>query len=100
VSSSEPGASLPKISDPTRRYFAWRAKHPHQAEDSGQAWAEAWRQAYWAGIRENAVLGTQLLEVVQRVEALEQRLRDLQASDDIEREMEEASAYWKSEVDA
>lgn len=98
--SDNPGASLPSVTDPRRRYFAWRTLHPREAEDSGLVWAEAWRQAYWAGIRENAQLGTQLLDVVQRIEALEQRLHDMQVNDEVERELEAASAYWKSEVDA
>lgn len=98
MSTTEPSASLPKLAEPDRRYFAWKARHPHEAEDAALAWAEAWRQAYWAGIRENGQLGLQLLEVVQRVEALEQRLRDMQTSDEIERELEASSAYWKGEV--
>jgi len=90
---------MANLADPDRRYFSWRATHPHLAEDARAVWAEAWRQAYWAGIRENAALGMDLLSVSRRLEQLEQRLRDLQASDEIDRELEASSAYWKSEVD-
>jgi hypothetical protein len=92
--TSEP----PKLADPDRRFYAWRQVHPNVAEDPRAAWAEGWRQGAWTTLRENAALGTQLLDVVQRIDALEQRLRDMQATDDIERELEASSAYWKSDA--
>jgi hypothetical protein len=101
VSTSEPGASVPKLADPDRRFFAWRNTHPNVAEDPRAAWAEAWRQAYWAGVKENTRLGLDLMDVAQRVEALERRLRDHDADLEIERELEASSQYWRSEgVDA
>jgi len=90
----------PKLADPDRRYFAWRQAHPTLVEDPRAVWAEAWRQAYWAGLRETSQLGLQLLEVITRVEALEQRLRDLQHGEEIERELEQSSEYWKSHTHA
>jgi len=87
------------VANPTRRFFAWKTLHPREAEDAGLVWAEAWRQAYWAGIRENAQLGLQLLELVQHLEGLEQRLHDLQASAEYDRELESHSVYWKTSHD-
>jgi hypothetical protein len=80
--------------DPDRRFFAWRTTHPSVAEDPRAAWAEAWRQGYWAGVRENALLGARLLEVVERVSLLEHSLREQRAED------EQTSAYWHTDGSA
>jgi hypothetical protein len=99
VSTVEPGANVPELADPDRRFFAWRAKHPNVAEDPRAVWAEAWRQGAWAGINENRGLGLLLLQLKQQVTSLEQRVCDLQAGADVEREIERVSAYWRTEAE-
>jgi len=50
----------------SRRFFAWRAMHPNQAEDMSAVWAAAWQ----AGGRDALVKSAQLAELVPRLEEL------------------------------
>ena len=78
------------------RYFAWLAAHPRESEDASAVWAAAWNAGSWHAIRANAQLGLNLTQIVQRLE----ELAALYTDHEVEREIDGASAYWKSEVDA
>lgn len=83
--------------DPRSRWFSWKRLHPAEAEDPASVWAAAWKAGSWDAIRRNAQLGLNLSQIVQRLEELANLYRDVDIERDIEREMEEASAYWHDE---
>lgn len=95
--------SVPRVIDRDRRYADWleRVDVPvgEVALDSlthsllKQAWDEAWRLAVWAGMRENATLGLQVMELKQSIAHLEGRLNELQ----FEEEVEQGSVYWSTD---
>ena len=94
--------SVPRVIDRDRRYADWLERQPGVV-DQGEnalglpllkaAWDEAWRLAVWAGMRENATLGLQVMELKQSIVHLEGRLNELQ----FEEEVEQGSVYWSSE---
>jgi hypothetical protein len=77
------------------RYFAWLAKHPHLADDPSQVWVAAWRAGAWDAIHRNATLGLNLSQIIQRLEELAQLYADVDMDDELDRELAQASAYWK-----
>ena len=97
--------SVPRVIDRDRRYHDWLEHHAEWlghhhpdwlaalADDAllKTAWDEAWRLAIWAGMRENATLGLQVMELKQSIAHLEGRLNELQF------EEEQGSVYWSSE---
>ena len=93
--------SVPRVIDRDRRYVDWlehqiardfRDELLHE-ELLKAAWDEAWRLAVWAGMRENATLGLQVMELKQSIVHLEGRLTELQ----FEEEVEQGSVYWHTE---
>jgi hypothetical protein len=76
------------------RFFAWKRQHPHEAEDPAAVWNAAWESGAWDAIRRNATLGLNLTQILQRLEELAALYRDAE----IEREIEDTSAYWSTEV--
>lgn len=91
--------SVPRVIDRDRRFADWLQhldeNSPLAARDEElkKAWDEAWRLAIWAGMRENATLGLQVMELKQSIVHLEGRLNDLQVVE----EVEQGSVYWSSE---
>lgn len=79
------------------QYYAWRYSHPREAEDPATAWAEAWRRGSWDAIRQNATLGLNLAQVIERLEELARLYADVDADERVDRELEESSAYWRSQ---
>jgi hypothetical protein len=94
------GLSTPgtwRKTDPGQRYYIWLTKHHHSLEDTADlraAWSEAWRQACWATLKSQAELGLRMLDLSQRLGALERQLEDLHAEQTYEAEIEQASYYW------
>ena len=93
--------SVPRVIDRDRRYADWlehqinkdfRDELLHE-ELLKSAWDEAWRLAVWAGMRENATLGLQVMEAKQSIAHLEGRLNELQ----FDEEVEQGSVYWSSD---
>jgi hypothetical protein len=80
------------------RFFAWQAKHPHLAEDPSQVWAAAWQAGAWDAIQRNATLGLNLSQVIQRLEELARMYADVDMDDKLDRELAQASAYWKTDA--
>jgi hypothetical protein len=90
-----PGVSLPTASDAaTRRFFAWRARHPHEAEDPSAIWAAAWR----AGGRDALLRSSELADLVPRLEELAALFWSGRIESDIAAEAAGGSAYWSSEA--
>jgi hypothetical protein len=84
------GASLPGAALFARtRYFAWRARHPNEADDPARAWAEAWREGGWDALHRSS----QVAELIPRLEELIALYTEVQ----IEREIESGSAYWSTD---
>ena len=100
--------SVPRVIDRDRRFADWLEHHAEWlghhhpdwlaalADDAllKTAWDEAWRLAIWAGMRENATLGLQVMELKQSIAHLEGRLTELQ----FEEEVEQGSVYWSSDT--
>jgi hypothetical protein len=87
--------SVPRVIDRDRRFDDW-LEHVEQDDPRRmlkQAWDEAWRLAVWAGMRENATLGLQVMELKQSIAHLEGRLNELQ----FDEEVEQGSVYWSSD---
>ena len=84
--------SVPRVIDRDRRFDDW-LEHQRDTVLLKEAWDEAWRLAVWAGMRENATLGLQVMELKQSIAHLEGRLNELQ----FQEEVEHGSAYWTSE---
>lgn len=97
-----PVTSVPRVIDRDRRYSDWLehvgwTTHELVVDDLHSllkaAWDEAWRLAVWAGMRENATLGLQVMELKQSIVHLEGRLNELQ----FEEEVEQGSVYWSTD---
>ena len=95
--------SVPRVIDRDRRYHDWLERVTRATWLGGTtccdallkaAWDEAWRLAVWAGMRENATLGLQVMELKQSIAHLEGRLTELQ----FEEEVEQGSVYWSSDT--
>ena len=95
--------SVPRVIDRDRRYHDWIERvdqgevakaEPLLYAQLKAAWDEAWRLAVWAGMRENATLGLQVMELKQSIVHLEGRLNELQ----FEEEVEQGSVYWSSDT--
>jgi hypothetical protein len=71
-----------------RRFWVWRARHPHEAEDPEAVWAAAWAAGGWDAMLRSTRLG----ELVPRME----ELIDVFRTAEIEREIE-PSFYWRSD---
>jgi hypothetical protein len=82
--------------DASRRFFMWRHKHPLEAEDPALVWAAAWRAGAWDAIRSNFTLGLNLSQVIERLEELYALYADVEVERRAEREMGEASNYWRT----
>jgi hypothetical protein len=89
--------AVPRVIDRDRRYhdFLSRLEHHPDATLLKAVWDEAWRLAIWAGMRENATLGLQVMELKQSIAHLEGRLNELQ----FEEEVEKGSVYWEAAGD-
>ena len=93
--------SVPRVIDRDRRYVDWIERQLIVSSvpvdllpQLKAAWDEAWRLAIWAGMRENATLGLQVMELKQSIAHLEGRLTELQ----FEEEVEQGSVYWSSDT--
>ena len=97
--------NVPRVIDRDRRYADWLEHQmsgtdltiEHQLDWNAQlknAWDEAWRLAVWAGMRENATLGLQVMELKQSIAHLEGRLNELQ----FQEEVEQGSVYWSTDA--
>jgi hypothetical protein len=88
-------------SDPRGRLFAWLHRHPSEAdalrdvppEVLGQLWADAWREGGWQAIHDSTEVGGLLERASQRMEWL----IDLYRAAEVEREVEDGSAYYASD---
>jgi len=98
--------AVPRVIDRDRRFADWLEHSVDQCRPSvalsslthsllKEAWDEAWRLAVWAGMRENATLGLQVMELKQSIAHLEGRLNELQ----FEEEVEKGSVYWETASD-
>jgi hypothetical protein len=76
-----------------RRFYAWKASHPHQAEDPLLVWAAAWH----AGGKDALLRSAQLAELVPRLEELAALFWGGKVEADISDEIAEPSAYWTTE---
>jgi len=91
------------VTDQRKAFFVWLARHHAEAEALHEVapdivsrlWADAFREGSWAAIKENTQLGLDLTRVLERMEELAALYRETE----IDREMDEVSAYWKTEVD-
>ena len=72
-----------------RGFFAWKALHPRQAEDPSAVWAAAWQNGAWDVLHRTS----QLAELIPRL----QELIDLYHRSELDREVEEAAYYWKTD---
>ena len=78
--------AVPRVIDRDRRFDDWLERVPPGNGAPSllantllkAAWDEAWRLAIWAGLRENATLGLQVMELKQSIAHLEGRLTELQ----------------------
>ncbi|HET6320082.1 MAG TPA: hypothetical protein VFG86_26800 [Chloroflexota bacterium] len=77
----------------TRRFFAWKTDHPHQAEDPMAVWAAAWK----AGGADMLSRTARIAELTTRLDELLSMLRDLEMAAEIEAEIAEGSSYWVTE---
>jgi hypothetical protein len=80
-----------------RRFFAWKAQHPHEVEDASAVWAAAWRAGAWNAIQQNTTLGLNLTQIIQRLEDLAALYADVDAERQLEHELAQASQYWRNE---
>jgi hypothetical protein len=84
-----------------RTYFAWLQRHPSEAaalrdvppEVLSRLWLDAWQAGSWDAIKRNTDLGLSLAQIVQRLEELAELFR----VEDIEREAENGSTYWRTD---
>jgi hypothetical protein len=84
-----------------RTYFAWLHRHPSEAaslrdvppEVLSRLWLDAWQAGSWDAIKRNTDLGLSLAQIVQRLE----ELADMYRTAEVEREVEDGSAYYSSE---
>jgi len=91
------------MTDQRKAFFVWLAKHQNEREALrdvapdvvSRLWADAFREGSWAAIRDNTQLGLDLTRVLERMEELAALYRETE----IDRELDEVSAYWKTEVD-
>jgi hypothetical protein len=79
------------------RFFAWKSSHAHLADDPAEVWAAAWRAGAWDALKQNTTLGLNLAQITQRLEDLAQLYSDVGEERRIDRELEEVSAYYRSE---
>jgi hypothetical protein len=87
------------------RLFAWLAHHPSEAEALhdvapgvvGLLWTDAWRAGAWDAVKQNATLGLNLSQIIERLEELHALYADVDIERQAERELEASSRYWKSE---
>jgi hypothetical protein len=94
--------------DPASRFFAWKATHPAEAEHLdqvppdvvGRLWNDAWKAGAWDALQRNATLGINLSQIIERLEELAQLYSDVERDRAYERELQQASAYWRGEDDA
>lgn len=80
------------------RYFAWKRGHPAQADDPATVWAAAWQAGAWNAIRQNATLGLNLVQIIQRLEELAALYADVDNDRHVEAELEAAAKYWRSDA--
>jgi hypothetical protein len=81
----------------TRRFFAWKAQHPHLLDDPSAVWEAAWRAGAWNAIQQNTTLGLNLTQIIQRLEDLAALYADVDAERQLEHELTQASTYWRGE---
>lgn len=79
-----------------RGFFAWKALHPRQAEDPSAVWAAAWQNGAWDVLHRTS----QLAELIPRLQELIDLYHHWEIDSGIyhEAEIEQASAYWKTEA--
>jgi len=71
-----------------KRFFAWKTRHPREAEDQLAVWSAAWADGAWDALERTA----ELAALVPRLEELIAIYREAA----IERELQ-PSAYWHDE---
>jgi hypothetical protein len=76
-----------------RRAHAWRASHPHVAEDPLAGFVAGWQEGSWRTLRSNTDLALMLNDIVGRLETIAHRLRTAE----IDAELEAQSVYWKTD---
>ena len=91
------------MTDAGKRFWVWLSRHPSERQALrdvppdvvSRLWADAFRDGAWSALHDNTQLGLDLTRVLQRMEELANLYRETE----IEREADEASAYWRTEVE-